>query len=328
MNKETILEIIDKSFNKNFCKVDVRFCESMKEHTTFKVGGTADCWVCPKPQVGESASEELFVSFLVDFFNCCKDAGIPIFILGGGANVVASDKGIRGIVFDMTEWKGKSIRSFDAKNELVFRSGTTMDEAALIAADFNLSGLEFFSGMPGTIGGALWMNARCYGSEISDVLSGAEIISREQGVAGIKKFKIEDLTGFGYKKSPFQNMDCLILNAAFKLNNGNKGQILAQMEKNKKDRMDKGHYLFPSAGSAFKNNIEFGKPTGQIIDELGLKGLSIGGAQVAPFHGNFIVNTGNASAADIRTLVQEISEKVKKASGFTLEPEILFVGDW
>jgi UDP-N-acetylmuramate dehydrogenase len=100
------------------------------------------------------------------------------------------------------------------------------------------------------------------------------------------------------------------------------------MEKNKKERQEKGHYLFPCAGSAFKNNRDFGKPTGLIIDELGLKGFSIGGAQIAPFHGNFVINTGNATAKDIRLLVDEVAAKVKTATGFILEPEILFVGEW
>jgi len=132
--------------------------------------------------------------------------------------------------------------------------------------------------------------------------------------------------GFGYKRSPFQGMGCLILSACFKLEHGEENVIRGEMEKNRRDRRGKGHYLFPCAGSAFKNNRDFGKPTGLIIDELGLRGFQVGGAQVAPFHGNIVINTGNATAADIRALMDEVAAKVKAATGFVLEPEILFVG--
>ena len=123
-------------------------------------------------------------------------------------------------------------------------------------------------------------------------------------------------------------MDCFILNAAFKLKNDDKEKILSVMDKNRQDRVKKGHYFFPCAGSVFKNNRDFGKPTGQIIDELGLKGFQIDGAQVAPFHGNIFINTGNAKAADIRSLINEVSARVKNATGFILEPEVIFAGEW
>jgi len=324
----------------------------VKRHTTFKVGGSADCYVCP--------SGEGFVSFCIGLLNRAKAAGIPLFILGGGANIVVSDKGFRGIVLDTSAWKGEilaasqHVTQASHEEELILKSGTTPDEAANIASEKSLSGLEFLAGMPGTIGGAVWMNARCYGKETADVLKRAEIAFREQGTINneqktesnengniseyvVKKVYIENkqiinnqlsiINSFDYKLSPFQKMDCLILSAAFKLEKGDKEKIYLKMEKNRQDRRDKGHYLFPCAGSAFKNNREFGKPTGQIIDELGLKGLQIGGAQVAPFHGNFLINTGNASASDIRALVDEVTSRVKAALGLTLEPEILFVGD-
>ena len=133
---------------------------------------------------------------------------------------------------------------------------------------------------------------------------------------------------FGYKRSPFQGKDNLILNACFKIKAGNKNEIQNQIEKNRKDRETKGHYRFPCAGSAFKNNRDFGKPTGQIIDEHGLRGFQIGGAQVAPYHGNFVINTGGAAASDIRALMDEVAERVKRATGFVLEPEVLFIGEY
>jgi len=335
-----IVQLIEECKKLYPCDVDVRFNEPMRERTTFKVGGPADCLVCP--------SGEGFALFCAGLLNRARAEGIPVFILGGGANIVVSDNGIRGIVLDTSAWKGEITPETSPEEEqiprdeetLILKSGTTLDEAAETAAALCLSGLEFLAGMPGTIGGAVWMNARCYGKETADVLTWAEIAYREQLAHNseyfIRKVEIEDkrilnsqfsdISCFDYKVSPFQKMDCLILKAAFKLKKGGKEKILLEMEKNRKDRRDKGHYLFPCAGSAFKNNREFGKPAGQIIDELGIKGLKIGGAQVAPFHGNIIVNTGNATAEDIRALVSEVKARVKAATAFTLETEILFVG--
>jgi UDP-N-acetylmuramate dehydrogenase len=323
-NNECLQRVVEQCLNITSCFADVRYDEPMSEHTTFKVGGAADCWVRPE---GEGLE-----SFCIELLNRAFEAGIPVFILGGGANIVVSDKGIRGIVLDMSSWSGESVWAICAeKNELILKSGTSIDEAADIAAAAGLGGLEFLAGMPGTIGGAVWMNARCYGKEMADVLRWVEIVGKEQNEFIVKRFEIGQeviLNSFSYKRSPFQEMDCVILSAAFKLNQGDKEKILIEMEKNRQDRQDKGHYLFPCAGSAFKNNHEFGKPSGQIIDELGLKGLQIGGAQVAPFHGNIVINTGNAAASDIRALLDEVAKRVKIATGFVLEPEILFVGQW
>ncbi|MCL2441978.1 MAG: FAD-binding protein [Treponema sp.] len=338
---EKIKKVIEKCLESNPCEVDIRYNESMKEHTTFKVGGTADCWISPH---GEG-----FQSFCIDLLNRTYTEKIPVFILGGGANIVVSDDGIRGIVLNMNTWNGESVWTLCAEeDEIIFKSGTSIDEAADRAVAAGLSGLEFLAGMPGTIGGAVWMNARCYGSEIADFLSWAEVVTNEEcGVTSVEcgvfneeclvrneelkngEFSVKRVfnrgEGFGYKKSPFQSMDCLILSAAFKLKKGDKDKMLVKMEKNREDRNAKGHYDFPCAGSAFLNNREFGKPTGQIIDELGLKGFKKGGAQIAPFHGNIVINTGNATAADIRGLMDEVAKKVKAATGFILEPEILFI---
>jgi len=320
MTYNKINKLIKKCFCEAQCEADIRFNEPMKDHTSFKVGGHADCWIRPEGEV---------CAFCISLLNNAKAEKIPVFILGGGANIVVSDKGIRGIVLDMTSWAGQSMLALFAKDdEIIFKSGTSINEAADNCASSGFSGLEFLAGMPGTIGGAVWMNARCYGSEIADVLSRVEIITQVNNEYVIKKIEKENCAGFGYKQSPFQKMDCLIINAAFKLNKGDKKKSLLQMEKYREERSSKGHYKFPCAGSAFKNNHDFGKPTGQIIDELGLKGLKKGGAQIAPFHGNIIINAENALAKDIKALTDEVAARVKKETGFTLEPEILFVGEW
>jgi len=295
-------------------EAEICYDDLMSEHTTFNVGGPADCRICPQT--------ENFPAFTSALIQRAKDEGIPVFILGGGANIVVSDKGIRGIVLDTCAWKGASV----IDGAVSFNSGTSMDEAAEFAAARALGGLEFLAGMPGTIGGAVYMNARCYGSEIADVLAWTQIVDFSAGAPEEKRVPA-DKTAFGYKQSPFQGKDNFILSAVFTLKPADSNEIKSKMEKNRQDRQEKGHYRFPCAGSAFKNNHEFGKPTGQIIDELGLKGFQKGGAQIAPFHGNIIINTGGATAEDIRALMDEVTAKVKEKTGFTLEPEILFVGE-
>ena len=309
-----ILRLLERCLREHPALADIRLNEPMAAHTTFQVGGPADCWVRPE---GDG-----FPDFAAALIRDARAGAAPVFVLGGGANLVVAGRGIRGIVLDTGGWAGGSRNG----GRMVFRSGTTLDDAAEAAADAGLSGLEFLAGMPGSIGGAVWMNARCYGRDIAGILSAAEILDCSGG--GTILTLPLDRKDFAYKKSPFQSRDCLILSATFNLAPGDTTAIRAEMESHRRDREAKGHYRYPSAGSAFKNNRAFGKPTGQIIDELGLCGLRSGGAQIAPFHGNIIVNTGGATAADIRALVTEVASRVQAAAGFSLEPEILFVGDW
>jgi UDP-N-acetylmuramate dehydrogenase len=177
--------------------------------------------------------------------------------------------------------------------------------------------------MPGAMGGAVWMNARCYDKQVSDVLLRTEILDEDQRQTWVPRAE----EAFGYKKSPFQQRDVLIVAAEFRLEKRESAALLAEMAAYRKDREEKGHYRFPSAGSVFKNDRRFGKPAGKIIDELGLRGLRVGGAQVAPWHGNIIINTGGASAADIRRLTELVAEKVKRGTGLDFEREIIFVGE-
>jgi len=311
--KEKLERIVKDCLENAPCDLDARYGEPMANHSTFKVGGPADCFLRPS-----GASLPAFVAALLTQAGA---EGAPVFVLGGGANIVAADSGIRGIVLDMGGWAGEAERTEDV---LRLRSGTSLDDAAEAAARAGLSGLEFLAGMPGTIGGAVWMNARCYGREISDALSETEGLDFSLGAP--EHFRLPaDPAEFGYKRSPFQDRRALILSASFRLAPGEPGAILAEMDGYRRDREDKGHYRFPSAGSVFKNNPAFGGPSGKIIDELGLRSLRIGGAQVAPWHGNIIVNTGGATASDIRALTEELAAKVRSATGFDLEPEILFV---
>lgn len=293
---------------------EVRYGEPLSAHTTFRIGGPADAWVRPEgPRADEAMAAVL---------RSAAEEGIPVFVLGGGANLVVSDRGVRGIVLDTTGWEGCEF-SEDGSSVLV-RSGTAVDAAADACAARSLGGLDFLAGMPGTVGGAVWMNARCYGFSVSDVLAETIVLD-----GGFRRRTVPfDAAAFDYKKSPFQGRGDLILAARFRLEPRPERELRARMAELRADRELKGHYRLPCAGSAFKNDRAIGKPSGQLIDELGLRGYSVGGARVAEWHGNIVVNSGGASAADVRGLVERVAGIVREKTGFVLEPEILFVGDW
>jgi len=311
---------------------ELRFNELLAPYTTFKVGGAADLLICPH---GDDA-----IDHCLAVVHIAREEQVELCVLGGGSNVLVADKGVRGAVL-LTMGCNQIRRVAAGENSDVSRGstpetaveppvflavdcGAEMEAVVRYCEDNSLSGLEFIAGMPGTVGGAVWMNARCYGRSISDLLVEATILD-ESGRRVVVPFSADD---FGYKRSPFQTQKSLILSAVFSLTNGSPESIRAAGNSHREDRRAKGHYRLPSAGSTFKNNHTWGKPTGQIVDELGLRGLQIGGAAVAPWHGNIIVNKGDATAADIRALVEEVSRRAHAALGIQLEPEILFVGDW
>jgi UDP-N-acetylmuramate dehydrogenase len=298
---------------------DMKFDEPMSGHTSFKTGGKADLWARPTKQV--------FLSWTRALLKAARAEAIPVFILGGGANLLVSDKGIRGIVLDTGAYDNSSLELFQMMNHgglVKIYSGASVDSLTQKLADQGLSGLEFLAGMPGSVGGAVWMNARCYAKSVSDVLAETQILDENFEVVTVP-FKEED---FSYKKSPFQNRSVLILSAVFCVSLRNTNDIQKEMSGYKRDREEKGHYRYPSAGSVFKNDPAFGAPTGKILADLGLRGLSRGGAQLSSWHGNFIINTGEASSEDIRFLIDAIMLRVKEERGFDLEPEIIFAGDW
>jgi UDP-N-acetylmuramate dehydrogenase len=180
------------------------------------------------------------------------------------------------------------------------------------------------AGLPGTVGGAVWMNARCWGKSTSDVISGVEVLDKNFNPV-FEPFNADE---WAYKTSPYQNKKTLILSVHFSLRRGEQAAIRSQMVEYRLEREKKGHFRYPSAGSVFKNNPLFGKSSGKIIDELGLRGMQIGGARVADWHGNFIINTGNATSSDIRALTLKIQNEARRRLGIELDSEILFIGDW
>ena len=280
--------------------------ESLKEKTTFKIGGNASFFA--KPEDSKS---------LITLLSWAKENDLPLFILGGGSNLVVSDDGIDKLVI--------STEAFDFCNLqddlLTCGSGCTFKKITEFCIKNEISGLENFAGLPGTTGGATFMNARCYEVSISDVISSVKYIDLSDFTE--KTYSV-DLSEWDYKKSPFQTGDKIITQVNFNVKRGNSKEIEEKSLSFIKDRENKGHFKFPSAGSVFKNNRNFGKPSGKIIDEVGLRGFSVGQAQVAPWHGNFIINNGNATASDVRNLVEIIQDKVLKETGFMLECEIIF----
>lgn len=290
----------------------------MARHTTFRIGGPAEALVAP-------ANREDFVRLIED----AKGEGIPAFILGGGANLLVGDRGIRGLVLDTSALA--SIDDGAAKSEgiLVAEAGLSVDRLCEAARDRGLSGLATFYGMPGSVGGAAFMNARCYDVEMADRIAWVDILRPGAKEPERLPFAAE---AWAYKKSPFQPKGeaegAAILSVAFRLREGEREAIESLMREKKADREAKGHYRLPSAGSVFKNNRIFGRPSGKILDELGLRGKRIGGAMVSEWHANIFVNAGGATAADMRSLIELAESEARQKLGLELEPEVLMVGEF
>lgn len=282
---------------------------SMKKHTSFRTGGNAEFYVKPK-------NTEQLKFILAE----AKKHNIKPFILGLGANLLVADKGISGLTIDM---KGFN-KIKKTSEEIIAEAGVRASTLCKFYLKRSLSNMEFMYGLPSTIGGAVWMNARCYDKSISETISWIEYIDAD---LNIKTMLVDD--SFQYKNTPFQsNKDFIITRVAFNFFQGKKSVIRKEMKSYYNDRKKKGHFKYPCAGSTFKNNREFGSPSGKIIDDLGLKGTRIGGAKIASYHGNIIINKYNASSEDIKNLIEYVQKEVKENKGFDLEPEVLFVGDW
>lgn len=249
--------------------------------------------------------------------------------------MLISDDGIRGAVLHTCRLN--KIRLIESTEETLVQAeaGALMQNLTEFCAEHGLTGLENFAGLPGTVGGAVFMNARCYENSISDVLISASVLYFSEKGCTIEEYDYRQ-EDWGYKRSPFQPQNKryaelsgnrpVIVSATFRTAPADTAGIHKTMESRIADRTAKGHFKLPSAGSVFKNNHAFGKPSGQLIDEAGLRGLHIGGAQVAPWHGNFIVNTGSATAREVMELIGTIQQQVKDKTGFELEPEIIFAG--
>lgn len=290
--------------------------QNLADFTTFRVGGPADLLARPAD-----------VRDLAILIQTAEHAGIPWTLLGGGANVLIADQGIEGLVILCS-----NLNSIELSGDvIVAQTGADISQASEFAAQNNLSGLEFIYSMPGSVGGAVWMNARCYGGEISDVLAWVDYLDVEGSGSDTALTEQRLVPGegqFAYKVSPFQSGRKIIVSAAFRLSPGDGESSWQRMRNYQADRQAKGHFSAPCAGSVFKNNHDFGAPSGKIIDALGLRGTQIGGAAVSDQHANIIINTGTASAQDISDLISLIQQRVLNESGYALEPEVLKIGRW
>lgn len=330
-------------FGKINREIPVLYDELMSKHTTFRIGGPADALVFPGT-VGEFAL----------ILRLARNAEIPVFILGGGANLLVSDSGIRGIVVSTSRISG--VRAVNRKTgsarqqtgadffgsecretgntaseraeaaRVTVLAGTAMELLCLECLSLGLAGFESFAGMPGSAGGAIFMNARCYDREIAQLSPEILCLDADSNLVS-RPFVHED---WSYKLSPFQDGarhgTDIIMGAEFMLPEGNPAQIASVMRARRADREAKGHYRLPSAGSMFKNDRGLGRPTGAILDGLGLRGKRIGDALVSPWHANIFVNAGKARASDMAALVRLAQSEAERVLGVKLEPEVLFVG--
>lgn len=318
----------DLSFLKSALKLArISFSENepLALKSTFKVGSTCSLYITP--------------SSLQEFRNtvsAAKSQESQYFILGGGSNVVFPDTNYDGIIISTQQLKKISIleekKSDINTNEVLVscECGTPMSSFVNFCTSHNLWGAQEFAGLPGSVGGATFMNARCFGKSISEIIYSTEHFELlPHGKTNLLLQKM-DISQWDYKKSPFQKENRYITTTTFKLLKGESKSLSEKELENEckkyiNERVEKGHFKFPSAGSVFKNNRTFGKPTGQLIEEIGLKGTKIGGAQIAPFHGNFIINLGKATAKDIQSLVNICQKRIQEEFGYNLETEIIFI---
>lgn len=278
----------------------------LKEYTTFKIGGAAELFVCPK-----NLMELLIVIGIL------KEENVPYMILGAGSNLLVSDKGVAGAVIKL----GEGFDYAHAKNDYILAgAGVSLASLASEAKAKELTGLEFASGIPGSLGGAIFMNAGAYGGEMKDVISEVSYIDKDGSV----KTASCDECNFGYRQSIFQDGEKIIISAKFVLKKGNKDEILAKMRELNAKRKEKQPLEYASAGSTFKRPE--GHFAGALIEQAGLKGKSCGGAQVSEKHAGFIINTGGATAKDVTDLIAHVQKVVFEKFGIELEPEVKITG--
>ncbi len=282
--------------------------EPMKKHTTFRVGGPADLLVCPK-----NASE------IVSILNLCQKAGVPYFIIGNGSNLLVSDAGYRGVILKIY----KNMNSVRVEGDRIFaQAGALLSAVSHKAMEAGLSGMEFASGIPGTLGGACVMNAGAYGGEMKDCLESVTVLTVNGEVCTLPAEKLK----LGYRYSTIKDRGDIVLEAVLRLHGKNREAIAAYMQELKEKRLEKQPLDYPSAGSTFKRPE--GYFAGKLIQDAGLRGYRVGGAQVSDKHCGFVINTGDASAADIMKLIRDVQAVVYEKFQVRMEPEVKFLGEF
>lgn len=286
----------------------VRINEPMNRHTTFRIGGPADYFLLP------SSSEEV-----KGILEICKEESLQYFILGNGSNLLVSDEGYRGVIIQLyRNYGGLTVEG----TEIRAGAGVLISQIAATARNESLTGFEFAGGIPGTLGGAVVMNAGAYGGELKDVLKEAVVMDREGNIFTVPVEKL----AMGYRTSLVKTAGYLVLEAVISLKKGSQEEIRDTMKDLTDRRISKQPLEYPSAGSTFKRPE--GYFAGKLIMDAGLRGYQVGGAQVSEKHCGFVINKGNATAADVCRLMADVQAKVQEQFGVTLEPEVKFLGDF
>lgn len=283
--------------------------EPMKDHTTFRVGGPADWLVTP--------TEEEQIR---DVVNLLRAEKVPYYVMGNGSNLLVGDKGYRGVIIQL----GKNLSQIRMTEEgvLYAQAGALLSKIAAEAFAQSLTGFEFASGIPGTLGGAVMMNAGAYGGEMKHVLKDALALTAD---GELRVLPVEQMA-LGYRTSIFAQNGDIVLSAQIRLQPGNPEEIRAYMDELKEKRMTKQPLEYPSAGSTFKRPE--GYFAGKLIEDTGLRGFQVGGAQVSEKHCGFVINKGQATAADILSLIEQVSDRVEAKFGVRLEPEVKRIGEF
>ncbi len=287
---------------------NVKQQEPMSRHTTFRIGGPADFYLCP-----HSTNE------VQEIVEICKEEKLPYFVLGNGSNLLVSDKGYRGVVIQL--WKNFS--DITVKDCCIqAKAGALLSKVAAEALEAGLTGMEFASGIPGTIGGAAFMNAGAYGGEMKDIIKSVKVLDTQGEVRVLPKEELK----MGYRTSIVKEKGYTVLSVELELTRENQEEIRNTMEDLKERRTSKQPLEMPSAGSTFKRPE--GYFAGKLIMDSGLRGFSVGGAQVSEKHCGFVVNKGGATAMDVLNLIREVQRRVKEQFGVDLETEVRFLGEF
>lgn len=310
-NKERF-SIMNKIFYEALVKVldedQIKPEEPMKNHVTFRVGGPADFFVTPKNY------EELS-----GVLKCCAKYEMPCYIMGNGSNLLVSDQGYRGVVIQLF----RQLNDIQCEGNVIrAQAGALLSAVANRALEEKLTGFEFAAGIPGTLGGACVMNAGAYGGEMKDVLKSVTVLTREGERITLQKNELE----LGYRTSIIAKKDYIVLEAEIELEAGDAEEIKAVMDDLKERRTTKQPLEYPSAGSTFKRPE--GYFAGKLIQESGLQGFQVGGAQVSEKHCGFVINKDQATAADIAELIRQVQDRVEEKFGVRLETEVKRLGEF
>lgn len=286
----------------------IRIDEPMKLHTTFRAGGPADCFVVPRTK------EELRNIIIL-----CRKENVPYYVIGNGSNLLVSDRGYRGVIIQL--YKNMSQIEVNG-NHILAQAGAGLSQIANKALEAGLAGFEFAAGIPGTLGGACVMNAGAYGGEMKDVLDSVTVLTEEGEFKKLSAGKLD----MGYRTSVIAREEYIVLEAVISLKAGDREMIKKRLEELREKRVSKQPLEYPSAGSTFKRPE--GYFAGKLIEEAGLRGFAVGGAQVSEKHCGFVINKNHASASEIYELMNQVASRVEERFGIRLEPEVKRLGEF